>query len=198
MHSPLDQFDIFYVYILKNFFFDFKIIYPNVLISFSLLIFLLVGISFYFSSLFQISFFYVQILFEFLYSFVFSTLGQQIGRRGGLFFPFFFIFFLFLLFSNVLGLTPFTSTVTSHFIVGFSIALLLASFFVIVTVFDFSFDFIRCYIPDVPFFIIVLLLFVEFFSVNIKAVSLAIRLSANITADILWFLLFLLLFLKVL
>src|SRR4051794_31224744 len=60
---------------------------------------------------------------EALYEFLMLTLNQQAGKLSQKMFPFFFLLFIFILFSNVIGLIPFSFTITSHIFQTFSIGL---------------------------------------------------------------------------
>ena len=182
MFSPLDQFDLFFIFFFKIYFLDLFLNAHNIffLFFFIFCFFIFFLLLFKGSFIFYLCFF--QLFWEFLYSFVFNSLVQQVGRRGIMFFPLFFSFFLFILFFNFFGLVPYASIITSNFSIGLLLAFLSSCFLLTNTFFEFSFFFLRCYIPDVPFFILLLLLLVEVFSVNIKSLSMAIRLSANITA----------------
>ena len=58
------------------------------------------------------------------YEFVASTVRQTAGDAGMHFFPFVFSIFMFVFFSNIIGLVPYTFTVTSQIIVTFAFAAL--------------------------------------------------------------------------
>jgi F-type H+-transporting ATPase subunit a len=59
----------------------------------------------------------LQIIFEGVFMFVLDTLLTQAGKKGENYFPLFFTTFVYILFANLLGLTPFGFTITSHIIV---------------------------------------------------------------------------------
>lgn len=46
---------------------------------------------------------------------------SQVGLRGARFFPYIFSIFIFILFANILGMLPFSFTVTSHLMVTFTL-----------------------------------------------------------------------------
>ena len=63
-----------------------------------------------------------QNFFETLYLFVFNMLKQQVGKKGYAYFPLKFALFIFILFANILGMTLYSFTVTSHGIITFALA----------------------------------------------------------------------------
>ena len=65
-----------------------------------------------------------QSLAEMLYEFVENMVRQVAGEEGLRFFPFVFTLFTFLLICNLMGLFPYTFSVTSQIVVTFSFAML--------------------------------------------------------------------------
>ena len=61
---------------------------------------------------------------EMSYEFTANMIRQTAGREGMRFFPFVFAIFIFVLFSNVLGLLPYSYAVTSQIVVTACLALL--------------------------------------------------------------------------
>src|SRR5688572_9836951 len=61
---------------------------------------------------------------EMSYEFVSNTLRSSAGSEGMKFFPLVFTLFMFILMVNLLGMIPYTFTVTSHIIITVSLALL--------------------------------------------------------------------------
>src|SRR5690349_5839693 len=66
---------------------------------------------------------------ELSYEFVANTINSTAGKEGMKFFPFVFSLFMFILVANLVGLIPYTFTVTSHIII--TAALALAVFFTV-------------------------------------------------------------------
>src|SRR5476651_1039422 len=60
---------------------------------------------------------------ELSYEFVATTVRSTAGSEGMKFFPFVFTLFMFILAVNMIGLIPFTFTVTSHIIVTVALAI---------------------------------------------------------------------------
>ncbi len=71
---------------------------------------------------------------EISYEFVANLLRDTVGAEGRKFFPFVFTLFMFVLFGNMLGMTPYSFTFTSHIIVTFAMALVV---FLVVTILGF-------------------------------------------------------------
>src|ERR1700761_5351276 len=72
----------------------------------------------------------MQSITELSYEFMATTLRNSTGTAGMKFLPFVFTLFMFVLFSNLIGLIPFSFTVTSQLIVTASLAFLV--FFIVV------------------------------------------------------------------
>ena len=61
----------------------------------------------------------IQLLAELSYTFVSKMISDTAGSKGKSYFGFIFSLFMFVLFSNMLGMLPYSFTVTSHIIVTF-------------------------------------------------------------------------------
>ncbi len=72
----------------------------------------------------------LQSIAEMSYEFVANTVRSSAGTEGMKFFPFVFTLFMFVLFANMIGLIPFSFTVTSQLIITATLALLV--FFIVV------------------------------------------------------------------
>ena len=99
------------------------------------------------------------------------------------FFPLVFSLFMFILVANLIGLIPYTFTVTSHIIITVSLALLV---FLTVLVYGFAhngLNFFKLFVPSgIPIFILPLVVFIEVFSFLLRPVSHSVRLFANMLA----------------
>ena len=72
----------------------------------------------------------LQSMAEMSYEFVANTVRSSAGNEGMKFFPFVFTLFMFVLVANMIGLIPYSFTVTSQLIVTAALALLV--FFIVV------------------------------------------------------------------
>src|SRR6202022_3512405 len=85
---------------------------------------------------------------EMSYEFIASTLRSTAGPEGMKFFPLVFSLFMFILVLNVIGIIPYTFSVTSHIIVTVSLALLV---FLTVLVYGFwthGLRFFKLFVPS--------------------------------------------------
>jgi F-type H+-transporting ATPase subunit a len=124
-----------------------------------------------------------QSLAELSYEFVAKMIRDNVGNEGRRYFPFIFTLFMFILFANLLGMIPFSFTVTSHIIVTFALAIVV---FLGVTVIGFvrhGAHFLKLFVPEgVPMALLPLLVVIEVLSYLIRPVSLSVRLFANMLA----------------
>jgi F-type H+-transporting ATPase subunit a len=126
----------------------------------------------------------IQSIAELSYEFVANTIRSTAGTAGMKFFPLVFSLFMFICVSNLIGIIPYTFTVSSHLIVTAALALLV---FFIVLFYGFyknGLKFFKLFVPSgVPIYILPLVVMIEviaFFFV--KPVSHALRLFANMLA----------------
>jgi F-type H+-transporting ATPase subunit a len=123
-----------------------------------------------------------QSAFESIYTLVNNLLTQQTGARGYIYFPFVFTLFYFILFANLFSLMPFSFALTSHIINIFLLSFTLIGALFLIGLANFGLSFLKLFVPEAPFLLLLLLIPIELFSYFIRAFSLAIRLSANIMA----------------
>ena len=120
---------------------------------------------------------------EMLYEFVADMLDTNAGHGAEPFFPFVFTLFVFILFCNLLGLVPYSFTVTSHIIVTFALAALVFIGVTIIGIVKHGFHFLRLFVPEgVPVVLLLLLVPIELLSYFIRPFTLSIRLFANMLA----------------
>lgn len=120
---------------------------------------------------------------EMVYEFVASTVQMSAGREGMKFFPFIFTLFLFVLFSNVIGLIPYTFTVTSQIIVTFALAALVIGLVIVYGFIRHGAHFLGLFVPSgVSPAILPFLVIIEIISFASRPISLSVRLFANMLA----------------
>lgn len=179
--SPLEQFEI--INIFPIFFYSLNLSFTNA----SLLMLLSILVAFFWLSL---SFFkahlipnYWQLVHEEFYVLTSGMVSENLGDKGQIFFPFIFSLHLFLLFSNLLGMIPYSFTVTSHIAFTFSLALAIFIGINIIGLKTHGLNFFSLFLPrNVPLIIVPLLVSIEFLSYLVKVFTLAIRLFANMTS----------------
>ena len=125
----------------------------------------------------------LQSIAEMSYEFVANTIQSTAGKEGMKFFPLVFTLFMFILVANIIGLIPYTFTVTSHIIITAALALLV---FLTVIVYGFyknGLGFFRLFVPNgIPIYILPLIVFIEVLSFLSRPISHSVRLFANMLA----------------
>jgi F-type H+-transporting ATPase subunit a len=120
---------------------------------------------------------------EMSYEFVANTVRASAGTEGMRFFPFVFTLFMFILFANVIGLIPYSFTVTSQIIITATFALLV---FFIVVIYGFwrnGLHFFNLFVPKgVPVYILPAIVVIEILSFLSRPISHSVRLFANMLA----------------
>jgi ATP synthase subunit 6 len=106
--------------------------------------------------------------------------SENIKKGGDYYFPMFFSIFIFIIFCNLLGMVPYSFTVTSH--IAVTLGLSIMSFFAInvVAIRTHGFHAISFFLPaGAPIALAPLLVAIEIVSYSFRVVSLALRLFAN-------------------
>lgn len=118
-----------------------------------------------------------------LFTLVKDVAIQNIKIKNQVYILHLFITFLFILLANIIGLFPYSFSLTSHFSVTFFISY---SFFVSIVLIGLKKNglfFFKIFLPvKVPIFIAPILICVEIVSFIIRPLSMAVRLSANMLA----------------
>lgn len=124
-----------------------------------------------------------QSLAELSYEFVANTVRSSAGAEGMKFFPLVFSLFMFICVSNMIGIIPYTFTVSSHIIVTAALALLV---FLTVLVYGFyknGLKFFKLFVPSgIPVVILPLVVLIEIISFLSRPISHSVRLFANMLA----------------
>jgi F-type H+-transporting ATPase subunit a len=125
----------------------------------------------------------LQSIAEVSYEFVANTLRSSAGQEGMKFFPLVFTLFMFILTVNLLGMIPYTFTVTSHIIITVSLALLVFFTVIIYGLKRHGFHFFKLFVPSgIPIYILPLVTFIEILSFISRPISHSVRLFANMLA----------------
>ena len=120
---------------------------------------------------------------EMSYEFVADTLRSTTGTEGMKFFPLVFSIFMFILVLNLMGIIPYTFTVTSHIIITIAFALLVFFTVVIYGFWLHGLRFLKLFVPKgVPIYILPLVTAIEVLSFFSRPVSHSVRLFANMLA----------------
>jgi ATP synthase subunit 6 len=124
-----------------------------------------------------------QILIEICYETISQLLFDNLNIEGEKYFPFISVLFTFILFSNLIGLIPYSFTITSHLIITFSLSLAVFIGVNIICIERHKFNMLSLFIPsNTSFGLALLLVPIEFVSYIFKPISLGVRLFANLMA----------------
>jgi len=124
--------------------------------------------------------------FESLYDMVLNTMVKSIlgtDKRAISFFPVLFTLFLFLLFANVGGLIPYSSTVTAYLTVTLTLSIMVMFAVTVYAFKNHGIKFFGHFLPGgTPGWLIPFIIFIEILSYIFRVVSLSVRLFANMMA----------------
>ncbi|MDB5602276.1 MAG: synthase subunit [Xanthobacteraceae bacterium] len=125
----------------------------------------------------------MQSMAEISYEFVAGTLRSSAGSEGMKFFPLVFSLFMFITTVNMIGIIPYTFTVTSHIIVTVALALLVFVTVVAYGIYKNGFKFLKLFVPSgIPIYILPLVTLIEVMSFLSRPISHSVRLFANMLA----------------
>jgi F-type H+-transporting ATPase subunit a len=125
----------------------------------------------------------MQAMAEIAYEFIAGMVRSAAGETGMRFFPMVFCIFMFILILNLIGLIPFSFSVTSHIIVTVSLALLVFFTVVIIGIKEHGLHFFKLFVPSgVPIYILPLVVAIEIISFLSRPLSHSVRLFANMLA----------------
>ena len=120
---------------------------------------------------------------ELSYEFVARMIRDNVGSEGRQYFPFIFTLFMFILFCNLIGMVPYTFTVTSHIIVTFALAMVVFLGVTVVGFIKHGAHFLKLFVPSgVPIVLLPLIVLIEVISYLTRPISLSVRLFANMMA----------------
>lgn len=185
MYSPLEQFKIVSFLRIFNNWVDLSITNSSFFLFFSLLaIISLISGSARNNKIISNK---INYIFEILYTKVEEIVSDIIGKRFNNYIPFAISLFLFIAFSNLIGLVPYSFTTTSHIIITLTMSLTIIIGITIIGFMRHSIRFFTLFVPSglnqgATKFILPLIVFIEIISYLSRIISLSIRLSANLTS----------------
>ena len=125
----------------------------------------------------------MQLMTEMSYTFVAKMINDTAGSNAKPFFPFIFTIFMFVLFCNMVGMLPYSFTVTSHIIVTFALAVFIFIGITIIGFIKHGIKYLELFVPKgVPLVLLPLIVIIEIISYLSRPVSLSVRLFANMMA----------------
>jgi F-type H+-transporting ATPase subunit a len=120
---------------------------------------------------------------EISYEFVASMIRSTAGSQGMKFFPLVFSLFMFICVTNLVGVIPYTFTVSTHIVVTATLALLVFFIVLFYGLYKNGLKFFKIFVPSgVPVFVLPLVVVIEIISFLLKPVSHSVRLFANMLA----------------
>src|SRR5437879_13451591 len=119
---------------------------------------------------------------EISYEFVASTIRSTAGSEGMKFFPLIFSLFMLICVSNLIGIIPYTFTISSHIIVTATLALLVFFTVLIYGLYKNGLKFFKIFVPSVPIYILPLVMFIEILTFFLRPVSHGARVFAAMLA----------------
>nr|YP_010835021.1 ATP synthase F0 subunit a [Cryptomonas gyropyrenoidosa]WFQ82696.1 ATP synthase F0 subunit a [Cryptomonas gyropyrenoidosa] len=180
LYSPLEQFEIvplFFLFLGNNFVFTNSSFFLTLTITVVLLLFSLINNN---PSIVPNRW---QSILEMIYEFVQNMTFESLGTKGSKYFPLLYITFIFLLSCNMLGMVPYTFTVTSHIIFTFSLGMTTFLGLNIIGIKQHGMHFFSLFLPPgAPLALAPLLVPIELISYIFRVVALSVRLFANMMA----------------
>jgi F-type H+-transporting ATPase subunit a len=120
---------------------------------------------------------------ELAYELMARTLQNIAGEEGMKFFPLVLSLFMFILISNVVGIIPYTFTVTSHIVITAALALTVFFTVIIYGVWRNGLHFFNLFLPSgIPGWMAPMIIVIELLSFLSRPISHSVRLFANMLA----------------
>jgi len=172
-YSPLEQFEILPI---------FKI--PFVFTNSSL--FLVIGLFFVFVYFFVKNKF-IPTRFQQIFEIIFNTTTElsyaNIGKEGKHFISLMFVVFFFILLCNLVGMVPYSSTLTSHLVITLTLAFTIYIGFNLIGIKKHKLNFLNLLLPSgANIFLVPILVPIELISYLSRVISLPVRLFVNMMA----------------
>jgi ATP synthase subunit 6 len=178
--SPLEQFEIvplLFVFLGNKFVFTNASYFLIIAVVVTLLFFYLTNLN---STLIPNRW---QSITEMVFEFVQNMAFEALGNKGSKFFPLLFATFTFVFGCNILGMVPYTFTVTSHIIFTFSLGMTTFIGLNIIGFRQHGLHFFSLFLPPgAPLALAPLLVPIELISYVFRVVALSVRLFANMMA----------------
>jgi ATP synthase subunit 6 len=189
LFTPLEQFQIISLFSVKLFCLDFS--FTNMLFINLLVLLIFSSIISFLSSdadcIGKTSYFFIPNVWQTLIEIVYETAAQlsfdNLNEEGEKYFPFIAVLFTFILFNNLIGLIPYSFTITSHLIVTFALSFPIFIGVVIIGVQRHKINMLSVFLPaNTSIGLGLLLVPIELISYIFKPISLGVRLFANLMA----------------
>ena len=124
-----------------------------------------------------------QQIFENIFNISIELTYSNIGKQGKYFISLIFNTFFFILLCNLIGMVPYSFTITSHLIVTFTLSLTIYIGFNLIGIKKHKLNFLNLLLPSgASIFLVPLLVPIELVSYIFRVISLPVRLFANMMA----------------
>ena len=124
-----------------------------------------------------------QVIFELIYEVVSQLVFDLVSTGSEKYLPFMTVIFSFILFNNLIGLVPYSFTITSHLIITFTLSFSIFIGLNIICYQKHGLHIFSLFLPaNTTFFLALLLVPIEFVSYIAKPISLGVRLFINLMA----------------
>lgn len=183
--SPLDQFKIasLFNFVIFNIDFSFNTIVVISLVTMGVIRFFVFMIKDKTTNTFSVIPSGWQHLVERLFSLLTNLLLDILRTGSDKYFPFVSALFIFILFSNLIGLVPYSFTITSHITITFLMSFSIFVATIIIGVKKHGIKLFGLFLPsNTTFFLALLLVPIELISFIAKPISLGVRLFINLMA----------------
>jgi ATP synthase subunit 6 len=180
LYSPLEQFEITPLF---SFLVPSKLIFSNS--SLFLILTILITTLFYTIILSNSTIIpnRWQCIIEMAYEFVQGMVYESLEEKGNYFFPIIFTTFTFVFGCNLLGMVPYTFTVTSHIVFTFSLGMTVFVGLNLIGLRKHGLHFFSLFLPPgAPLALALLLVPIELISYVFRVIALSVRLFANMMA----------------
>ena len=125
----------------------------------------------------------LQSMAELSYELMADTLRNSAGEEGMKFFPLVLSLFMFIMMSNVVGLIPYTFTVTSHIVITAALALTVFFTVIIYGIWKHGLHWFKLFLPSgIPALMAPMIVIIELLSFLSRPISHSVRLFANMLA----------------
>jgi ATP synthase subunit 6 len=189
LFTPLEQFQIISIFSFKVFCLDFSLtnmLFINliVLLVFSFIVFCFSSDSNYLG---ETGYYFIpnvwQTFIEIMYETAAQLVFDNLNEEGEKYFPFIAVLFTFILFNNLIGLVPYSFTITSHLIVTFALSFPIFIGVMLICIQRHKINMLSIFLPsNTPIGLGLLLVPIELISYIFKPISLGVRLFANLMA----------------
>jgi len=178
--SPLEQFEIVPLFF---FFFGNLLVFTNASLFLFVVVFVIIVFFFFVSQNNNITPNRWQSILEIVFDFVYNMVFESLSFNGSKYFAFLFCTFVFVFGCNVLGMVPYTFTVTSHIVFTFSLGMTTFLGLNIIGLKQHGIHFFSLFLPPgAPLILAPLLVPIELISYVFRVVALSVRLFANMMA----------------